>query len=350
MELFTVLIIAAAGLVTYLGIVIFRKRCVDRKWLDFPNHRSSHTDPTPRGAGIVVVPVCLIGYFLAVALSGIHLSWGYFLGALLVAVVSWIDDLYSISFIWRLITHLLAALIVIASEGYWINLSFGNGDMHPLGWLGLFATVLWIVWVINAYNFMDGIDGIAAVQGLAAAASWAFVFASGKTASFLFPMVIFASLLGFILHNWHPAKVFIGDVGSAFLGFTFASMPLLFARENPENSSLLPLISILILWPFLFDSVVTLVRRAFRGEMVWNAHREHMYQLLVISGVLQSTVSMIYGIFAIFTAVGALLVLNGVVNLALIIALTVILSAILAFAVTLTYKRHSRIAEVPHGV
>jgi len=350
MPVLAILFIGFSGVFTFFGIAIFRRHSLDRAWLDIPNQRSSHDRPTPRGAGMVIVPVCLAGYFLASQFFETRFSLGYFLGAMLVALVSWIDDLYSISFLWRLLTHLLAALIMVTSEAYWNTFSFGNDVSYALGWVGPVATVLWIVWIINAYNFMDGIDGIAAVQGLAAAAAWGFIFAMGKPGSIVFPMIVFASLVGFIFHNWHPAKVFIGDVGSAFLGFTFASMPLMIAGEKSAISNLLPLASILILWPFIFDTGLTLVRRALRGEMLWQAHRQHLYQLLVISGYSQPTVTITYGIFAIFTSAAAVLLVHGFVNSTVMLGIIFMISMVFAVTVAVIYKRRSQIIEQPNGI
>src|SRR5436305_860324 len=134
MLLLEILIVGTAGLLTFLGIAIFRAHSLDRQWLDIPNERSSHDRPVPRGAGLVVVPVCLIGYVLTTQISGTHFSWGYLLGAILVALVSWIDDLYSISFVWRLMTHCLAALFILFSEGYWTTFSLGGGVSLAVGW------------------------------------------------------------------------------------------------------------------------------------------------------------------------------------------------------------------------
>ena len=349
MSFFFILITAVAAVLTYLGIAAFRGYSLRRQWLDVPNQRSSHANPTPRGAGLVVVPVCLVGYLATVQLTGIRFSWGYFVGALLVAIVSWLDDLYSISFVWRLMTHIAAGVLIVSTDGYWTTLSLGPDLTYHIAWLGSAVTVVWIVWVINAYNFMDGIDGIAALQGLAASAAWALIATRAGNGFYIFPSIVFASLLGFIVHNWHPAKVFIGDVGSAFLGFTFACMPLMFAAEESSVAGLLPVASILILWPFIFDTVLTLVRRLLRGEMVWQAHREHLYQRLVISGLSQRTVAVIYGIFATLTSAAAVLLVYGLISPVIVMAITLLASIIFAWAVGMTYKRRSPIAQAPHG-
>src|SRR5262249_43741718 len=155
-------------------------------------------------------------------------------------------------------------------------------------------------WVINAYNFMDGIDGIAGVQAVVAASSWVIIASqSGAGVFFFLFLILFGSSFGFLFHNWSPARIFMGDVGSAFLGFTFAAAPLLVSRESTFQASLLPISGVLILWPFLFDTVLTMVRRFIRRERIWIAHRDHLYQSLIIAGYKHSRVSIVYGFLAI---------------------------------------------------
>lgn len=349
MSLNFILIMFASALLTYFGIAVFRKLSLNKEWLDVPNQRSSHDSPTPRGAGLIVVPLCLIGYVLATWVSGSDFSWGYFLGALLVALVSWLDDLYSISFGWRLMTHVLAACLVLYSEGYWTAVSIGDGRTVFLGSAGAIITAAWIIWVINAYNFMDGIDGIAGVQGLVASAAWAAIAAKEGNGIYLFALIVFSSLVGFILHNWHPAKVFIGDVGSAFLGFTFATFPLLVSRSGFAGSELLPVVAVLVLWPFIFDTILTMVRRAFRREMIWQAHREHLYQRLNIAGRSHSLISILYGVFAIATSSAAILLLwtPGKIALASVMT-TFAVSLILTLVVSRAYRNALRLSSRPN--
>jgi len=344
------LILCTSGVLAYVGIALFRRQSLKRQWLDMPNERSSHERPTPRGAGIVVVSVCLLGYLLTVFVTGIHFSWGYFVGAILVAFVSWLDDLYSLAFGWRLSAHILAAVLVIYSEGAWNLISLGSGVEFSLLWTGPFVTTLWVVWVINAYNFMDGIDGIAGVQGLAASAAWAAICAGAGNGTYLFALIVFSAVAAFVFHNWHPARVFIGDVGSAFLGFTFAAMPLLVANEIPSKAGLLPIASILVLWPFVFDTALTLCRRLWRRELIWTAHREHLYQRLVIAGFSHSTVTMVYGAFAVVTSSTALLVLSGSGNFSLIIiGFVLVISVFFMFIISRAYRASTRLADTPHG-
>lgn len=304
-------IIAVSAALTYAGIAWFRAQSLKHGWLDVPNQRSSHKTPTPRGAGVVIVAVCLAGYLVSSWVTGSRVSWAYLAGALVIAIVSWLDDLYSIDLVWRLIIHFLVACLLVAIEGHWTAISFGNGTSITLGSTGGFVTVLWIVWVINAYNFMDGIDGLAGIQGLVASAAWAVIAIKQQNGNFLFLTIVFASLAGFIVHNWSPAKIFVGDVGSAFLGYTFAAAPWLLNNESQIAIESYPLASVLILWPFILDSVFSRIRRLKYGLAIWRPNREHLYQRMVTSGLSHGTVATIYGIFAVITSSAALFLTSG---------------------------------------
>lgn len=283
----------------YLGVRIFRVWSLKNNVLDFPNERSSHTTPTPRGGGLVIVLGCLSAYVVSGKITGQNFSGSYLLGASIIALVSWLDDLFTISFVWRFLIQALAAIWVIAALGHFTEIYIPFGGNFDLGIFGPVLTFVWIVWLTNAFNFMDGIDGLAGVQAVAAGIGWLIV---GKVlgfagASVLGGILAFSSL-GFLLQNWYPAKVFMGDVGSAFLGFSFAALPLIARREQAETNSylpLLPLISISLVWLFLFDTVLTFFQRLLDGEKVWQAHRRHIYQKLIIAGWTHRFVSALYG-------------------------------------------------------
>jgi Fuc2NAc and GlcNAc transferase len=289
----------AAAVISYLGIDLFRRYSLTRNWVDIPNERSSHIAPTPRGGGLVIALICFVAY-LAISLFAPNVfSWGYYLGAVLIVMVSWLDDLFSISFGWRLLVHLAAAVLVVIASGYWQVIEVPAAGTVSLGPAGAIVTIVWIVWIVNAYNFMDGIDGIAGLQAVVAAAAWTMIAAqSGTIGTFLFMLILAGSCFGFLVHNWSPARIFMGDVGSAFLGFTFATVPLILVNESGMAAPRLPTVAIFILWPFLFDTILTVLRRTVKRERLWLAHRDHLYQKLVIAGYKHGFVSLVYGLFA----------------------------------------------------
>ncbi len=305
---FAISILALA--LTYAGVEMMRRWLLHRELLDHPNERSSHSTPTPRGGGAVIFAVCMAAYGAGSVLFHFPFIWAYFVGSFLIAMVSWLDDVYSVPTPIRFAVHLAAAVLAVWQMGSWevVYSPFGTGQV-VLGHAGTVLTVLWIVWMINAYNFMDGIDGIAGIQGVVAAAGWALAGAIGGANDLTFySAAVGAACLGFLIHNWQPAKIFMGDIGSAFLGYTFALLPLLTLKVPAiERSS--PWLAAAFVWLFVFDTVLTLIRRAFRGEKVWTAHRSHIYQRMVVAGRSHAAVSKTYGVLASFVAATALLAL-----------------------------------------
>jgi UDP-N-acetylmuramyl pentapeptide phosphotransferase/UDP-N-acetylglucosamine-1-phosphate transferase len=288
---------AAVFCVSYLSVALYRRWGVHNHFLDIPNERSSHTEPTPYGAGIVIVVMCLVAYIpISMYVSG-SFSWGYFFGALIVALVSFLDDVYKVAFWVRLIVHSLASVMLIADQGTWHGITMLGG--LQLGNWGYILTFIWIVWMVNSYNFMDGIDGLAGFQAVIAGFGWMMLaLILDMPALYLISGMIALSSLGFLFHNWKPASIFMGDVGSAFLGFTFAALPLLARNMANYAWDLLPIAAVLFVWFFLFDSVVTLLRRLVRGERIWVGHKEHLFQRLVLSGLSHTQVTVIYGVLA----------------------------------------------------
>ena len=296
-DLLELTIFFGSFIATYFGVRWFRSWSVNRGLIDHPNERSSHSIPTPRGGGLIIAAVVITAYILSSVLLSTELSWGFVAGSVLIVAVSWLDDRYSVSFSWRLLAHLIAAGFLIYSEGFVTSLNIpGIAVTINLGYIGAVLTFCWIVWLVNAYNFMDGIDGIAGIQAVSAALGWLLLGLSANASEIqlLAGTILFASL-AFLLHNWPPARIFMGDSGSAFLGFVFAGLPLLVRTDGGIDRGFIAVIGIVLVWPFVFDSVFTLTRRLLRRERVWQAHREHLYQRLVVSGYSHRKTTMLYG-------------------------------------------------------
>ncbi len=279
-----------AVVLSWAGVYAFRRWAEQRGILDLPNERSSHTRPTPRGGGVVIAGISLaFGAVLAAGSGGAEarrLFAPYALGAVLVSAVSWLDDLRSLPRGIRLAIHAAAAAAAVAGLGFWETIAVPVLGPLAIGWLGPALALLWIVGLTNAYNFMDGIDGIAAGQAVAAGTGW-YLAARSDGPAFVagFALLVAAASLGFLLHNWSPARIFMGDVGSAFLGYTLAVMPIAYARcAGGSAASGAPWLGVLLVWPFVFDTGFTFVRRLLKGENVFEAHRSHLYQRLVAAG------------------------------------------------------------------
>ena len=208
----------------------------------------------------------------------------------LVSVVSLVDDVWALNAPVRLLVHLAAAAAVVFGIGSVATIDAGAlGSATLPGVVAPWLTVLWVAWFINAFNFMDGSDGIAGVQAAIAALSWMLFGWIGGSATLLWcGALLLGSTAGFLVHNWSPARIFMGDAGSALLGFLLATVPWVIGTDR------LWLPTVLVLWPFLFDTLFTLGRRAARGERLWEAHRSHLYQRLIVGGWSHRAVALLY--------------------------------------------------------
>jgi len=289
-------------LITYTGVGNLRL-WAERRLLAMPNERSSHTTPTPTGGGIAIALMSLLGLVIFALLTHrFDASLGFLIaGGAFVAFISWLDDLYTMPIQVRLVVHSLSALCLICGAGYIHGVTLPLLASISLGWLGFVVTFLCTISLINAYNFMDGIDGIAGAQAVIAGLTWTWIgYCLAAPLVMALGAMVAASSLGFLGYNWPPARIFMGDVGSAFLGYSFAALVVLAAHDQPQ----LACIGLLVIWPFVFDTVFTLIRRWRQGENVFQAHRTHLYQRLVIAGHSHRTVTLLYGGLA---CVGALL-------------------------------------------
>lgn len=279
----TVAILAALGAVaSWLIAGRVCRYALRESLLDVPNDRSSHSVPTPRGGGLAIAVVTLCGTALAAAtgLVPMRLAIAIVVGGTLIAGVGFIDDRRGLSPSTRALAHTAAALWTVVWLGGLPDLDVGAGKVH-LGWWGGALAVAGIVWVTNLYNFMDGIDGLAGGEAtLVGTCAGMLLLASGRADIALIAWLVSAASAGFLVWNWPPAKLFMGDVGSGLLGYLFATLAL-----ASENAGALPLLAWVILTAaFLVDATITLLRRALRGEQWYTAHRSHAYQRAVQYG------------------------------------------------------------------
>jgi len=273
---FAVLFAAAAD-AAFAATGLLLRQLRRRAILDHPNERSSHSLPTPRGGGLAIVPVVVIAWTV-VGVMGDAAPPMFVVVALAVvlAVVFWIDDLRGLPVAVRLAVQAAAiAVVLIAAPSDRAYISAALPSAVDL----LLAGVFWL-WFVNLFNFMDGIDGLAGGETASIGFGAAIVVFVGGVAGNLpaLGIALAAAALGFLIWNWQPAKVFLGDVGSVPLGFVTGWLLLELAAHGQGVAALiLPLY-------YLADATVTLARRAARGERVWQAHREHFYQRAVQRG------------------------------------------------------------------
>ena len=301
-----------------VGVWIFRRYARQLGFVDIPNERSVHSVPLPSAGGMVFVLASpLVALFIA-ASNSIQLSrgeWALLASAWVLAIVSLIDDRQRIPARVRLIVQFWAAAGLIVYGGYLQYFSVGDFGGFNVGWLGIPITFIWLVGVANAYNFMDGLDGLASGQAVIAslAAVW-LATTIGWAWQAVFAAALAGGVLGFFLHNAPPARVFMGDVGSIWLGFTFAGLAVLGATKTPEG---LPFgFWVILLGIFLLDTSLTLVRRIMNGEPVLQAHRTHYYQRLLRVGWTHRRVTLLYLLLATGLAIVAAIHF-GIVRLSL---------------------------------
>jgi UDP-N-acetylmuramyl pentapeptide phosphotransferase/UDP-N-acetylglucosamine-1-phosphate transferase len=278
------LLAALVFLATVAGTRAILPYLIRRAVMDLPNERSSHTVPTPRGGGVAVMACVLLGWLASSLLdaSPPHLLLISGLAALL-ALISWLDDRKGLG-------PLLRLLVQAACVGLGLY-ALPPGPVLQ-GWLPFaldraFAGLAWL-WFLNLYNFMDGIDGITGVETASLGIGIALLSALGGLEGLgLLPpaLVLAAASLGFLVWNWHPARIFLGDAGSVPLGFLLGWLLLILAAQGLWAAALiLPAY-------YLADATITLVRRLLKGEKVWQAHRSHFYQKAVQSGWSHAQVS-----------------------------------------------------------
>jgi Fuc2NAc and GlcNAc transferase len=262
---------------SWILTAVLRKYALSHGVFDVPNNRSSHVEPTPRGGGLAIVITFLFGIAVLTAQEAMTYSFAAALagGGALVSWVGFLDDHRPVLARWRLLTHFLAAAWALVWLGGAPPVALFNVSVD-LGLLGHVLAAFYLVWLLNLYNFMDGIDGIAGIEavtvcsGAAALDLWfaPFDHAWVQTA------VLAASTLGFLVWNWLPAKIFLGDAGSGFLGLTLGVMTIQAAWSGPNKFfGWLILLSV-----FVVDATATLLHRLYRREKVYEAHRSHAYQ------------------------------------------------------------------------
>ena len=271
-------------------------------FFDIPNDRSSHQVPTPRGGGVGFVALFLMGvlcfFFIYPAERPLWLALGG--GGIIVASVGWLDDRWNLPARWRLSAHFLAVAFALACLGGYPSLTWGTWTI-PLRFWGTPLALVGGVWLINLFNFMDGVDGLAASEAVLVSLGAALVVLKNKSCvplAFIL-LVLSAVVLGFLLLNWHPAKVFMGDVASGFLGYVFVVFVVF-----SEQVNVLPFSSwLLLLSLFVADATFTLVSRMLRREILFHAHREHAYQVMVRSGKSHAVVTSAFVFMNVFLLV-----------------------------------------------
>ncbi len=330
-----------AGLALFSGIIVRVMIAIGVP--DRPDARKAHTSITPKSGGVGIVAAFLLGVLLLYRYGQVsRLAEGYFIGviaaAMLMALISLLDDLLDISFLIKLATQLAAALLAVGA-GLWVHVfalpGFGVVDV---GWLGIPVTVFFLLFVTNAMNFIDGLNGLAAgvtfiaclfLAGIAAQYGGFFVY----TASLL----LAGGVLGFLPFNFPRAQIFMGDVGSQFCGFMLALFGIAAARFEaaPLSFLLVPL----LLSGVLYDVAFTLIRRILARQNIAQAHHGHLYQVARRTGLDARLVALIHWGFATIGGLAAIAFLEAGASLKLAVA---VLPLVIQLAWTIYVIRRAR--------
>jgi len=273
-SLFWILPLALLG--SLAGTALLRRYALSNSLIDVPNARSSHVLPTPRGGGVAIV-VSFVLSTLFLALTGQiqwTLTWAVVLPGSLVAIIGFLDDHGHIPARWRLLGHFTAAIIGVFLLGGLPAIHL-FGMTLDLGWAGYLFGSFYLVWLLNLYNFMDGIDGLASMEAIFVCLGGALLYVVSGNFDFAWgPVALALAVAGFLYWNFPPARIFMGDAGSGFLGITLGFLSLQAAWVNPA----LLWGWLILLGVFIVDATCTLFVRLLRGDKVYEAHRSHAYQ------------------------------------------------------------------------
>ena len=262
--------------------------------LDHPNERSLHQRPTPRTGGVAVMASLFVGAFVCWILAqissvqeGLSLliepaGWMILAATCVLSVVSLVDDRKGLPVSLRLgIQLVVSAVLVIGSSLRFPPLAIPLVGSIQWGWLAVPLAVLMLVWMANLYNFMDGMDGFAGGMTVIGGGGLAYIAWTRNSGTLgILALFLAAAALGFLAYNFPPAKIFLGDVGSIPVGFIYGALMLLGSRDKVFEVW----VPVILFSPFIVDATVTVIRRALRGENIWQAHRSHYYQRAVLLG------------------------------------------------------------------
>ncbi len=324
----------AVGLAFLVALVLapaLVRFAIGRNLLDVPNARSSHEVPTPRLGGLAVIA----GVWAAAPF--ISETFLFLAAATLAGLVGVLDDFVDLPFWMKAAGQATVAFILLFLVPPPISLAAG-----PLWPVALLFGVVWVVALVNAYNFMDGIDGIAGGTAILNALFLATLV--GTTGLRACLAVLAAAVAGFLAWNISPARIFLGDSGSHFVGFFLGAVALYTEPVGEPGSPYGPYLAFLvaaaIFTPFLFDTAYTLVRRATARKNIFAAHREHVYQRITPDPASHRQVSIVYFAFSALAGIAAVLASGGTLLLLLLAGILLFgLCLIMAFLPGIAAKR-----------
>jgi len=283
-------------------------------FVDKPNERKVHTNSIPRLGGLAIYSSFILGSTLLYFYTGIfngkeNLYFALVIGGSIIAATGIIDDKFELSPMKKLLGQILAAITVMVMniQVLWISNPFSDtNDMISLGVFSIPITLFWIIGITNAVNLVDGLDGLAGgISGIAALSIAIIAFLAGQFQTGIVALLLVASLIGFLIFNFHPAKIFMGDIGSMFLGFILSVLTM---QELKQLTLLGVMVPILLLAIPILDTLYAMIRRKFNHKPIFAPDKHHLHHRLLKRGFSQrKAVLVIYGISLSFATLGILI-------------------------------------------
>lgn len=304
-----------AGALSLLLTPLMKKFAFKVGAVSVPNHRSVHSKPMPLLGGLAIFLAFVFSYFVVMPISDFydkdHIALGLILGGTIIAIVGALDDKFNLSPKLKLLGQAVAAVIVV-SFGLQIdivNIPFGSSIPIEYNWISIPLTIIWIIGVTNAINLIDGLDGLSAgVSSIAGATILVLAILMNSPMVILLSAILIGSALGFLFFNFHPAKIFMGDSGSLFLGFALSTLSIMGYKQAALVSFIVP---ILILGVPISDTLLAIIRRKLNKKPISVADKGHLHHCLMDLGFsMRKTVLIIYGISITFGLCAVLMTQN----------------------------------------
>jgi Fuc2NAc and GlcNAc transferase len=330
-----ILLIAAAS---YWMVGRLISVLVKRQIVDTPNQRSLHQGSVPRGGGLVIIAMLVLSLIiLGLAFGRVTIFITFALLIFAWSSLSWWDDRRDLSPRIRLLIQMLLTLVTLLAFGYVNSVQLSADHFINLLGMGFVLTFVGVIWLANLYNFMDGMDGLAASQTIIASITLGVWFGYlGDVVIAVSSFVLAAASYGFLLWNWHPAKIFMGDVGSVGIGAFFATA-IIYGNTRYQ----IPVLSCLLLFGvFVFDASTTIIRRTLCGEKIWLPHRSHYYQRLAELGFRHDQI--VIGLIVVMLLCSVIATVSVVDRDRIVVAIIIELIALIGGAVLVVFKEKNQ--------
>lgn len=333
------------GIGIFLFSVTITRLMIRINIVDKPNERSSHIMPTPRSGGVAIVLSFTLGAFIVLFLEPrfdlpLHQFFGVIVSAFFMAFVAFIDDIKGLRQVVKFLAQLTSVVVILVSGLYFKQLSFPFANPIILSpWVGMAITLGWFLFFMNAFNFMDGLNGLAGGSALIASVFMCILgYLSGFYVVYILSFILSFAILGFLIFNFPKGKIFLGDTGSQYVAFILAVIGVIASESSVDFVSEMSVPFLFFI--FVFDVILTIVKRLLRHENIFQAHKSHLYQMLNQSGYSHVFVTLLHLGFMVIGGLGILyLYLHGQQHTLKIFAVLFSIAIIYAVTVQRIYSK-----------